>query len=541
MRRRRHAAEDRHVAVLRVAARLRLPGGAGLAGDAVAGDLRAHAGALGRHHRLEQPDQRAADGRIDHALAGHRVVGAQQRHRPAQAVGAQGRVGLRELQRRHRQAVAVGERRDADLAPVRIVRQQPGRFAREAARGHLAEAEVVERRPDLPRLERQRDLRHADVRGLGEHRRQVDGAERMLVLDGLGADLQEAAAGVDHAVGPVAAAAERRRDDERLDARARLEQVGRGAVAVHGRVDLLAVVGVVGRLVDDRQHFAAVDVDDHHRAGARAVVADRGLELAVGQVLDPQVDAQRQVAPRARGADALHVLHLAAAVVLDDALGAVLAGEPVVEGELGALLADVVDVVEADQVAGDLAGRVVAAVLARRGDARDVERAHAARVGRLQAAGDVEELAVEVARDAPHELLAVEPERARQARQLLAVAGEFAWVDPDRIDRRRHRQRLAEAVGDGAAVRVDRHDPREARVALAGEEAVVDQLQLDGAAGEQRGDGAQQGEQQAEPQAEGDRALRVAALGVAHHRPTVSISRDAGMRMRSLASAMRST
>ncbi len=70
---------------------------------------------------------------------------------------------------------------------------------------------------------------------------------------------------------------------------------------------------------------------------------------------------------------------------------------------------------------------------------------------------------------------------------------------------------------------------------------MVDQLQLDGPAGEQCRDRGQQAEQQAEAQAEGDRALRAAALGVAHHRATVSISRDAGMRMRSFASAMRST
>ena len=42
------------------------------------------------------------------------------------------------------------------------------------------------------RLELQRQVRHADVGGLGEHRGEVDGAEVVLVLEGRGADLDEA-------------------------------------------------------------------------------------------------------------------------------------------------------------------------------------------------------------------------------------------------------------------------------------------------------------------------------------------------------------
>ena len=82
------------------------------------------------------------------------------------------------------------------------------------------------------------------------------------------------------------------------------------------------------------------------------------------------IDSTRSRPGRA-GADALDVLHDAAVAVLDDALGAVLAGEPVIERELQAFLAGVVDVGEAEHVAGHLARRVVAAVLARGVDARE--------------------------------------------------------------------------------------------------------------------------------------------------------------------------
>src|SRR5690606_38866833 len=83
----------------------------------------------------------------------------------------------------------------------------------------------------------------------------------------------------------------------------------------------------------------------------------------------------------------------------------------------------------------------------------------------------------------------------RRLEQLLRIA-------PDRLHRRRHRQRLAVAVGDHAARGRDRDLAQEARIALLAIEVVVDQLQVDGAtdqgkrtqpqrAGDQRQAGAQ--------------------------------------------------
>ena len=250
----------------------------------------------------------------------------------------------------------------------------------------------------------------------------------------------------------------------------------------------MAIVRIEGRLVDHRQHFAGAHVHHHDRAGARAVVADRRLELAVGQVLDAQVDAELQFAPRAHRADALDVLDAIPLAVLDDALGAVLAPQPVVEGEFGALLPGVVDVGEAEQVPGHFAGRVVAAVLAREVDAVDLERAHLARIRRLQPARQVHELAILLGADAPDQIVQVDVDGLRQARQLFGVGGELARVDPHRIDRRADRERLAVPIGDRAAMRDDRRHAREAGRALAGEEAMLDQLQLHRAPDQRRAD-----------------------------------------------------
>ena len=170
-----------------------------------------------------------------------------------------------------------------------------------------------------------------------------------------------------------------------------------------------------------------------------------------------------------------------------------------IEGELEPLLAGVVHVGEAEQVAGDLPGGVVAAVLARGVHARDAERLDLRGLGRLAVPGEIEELAVEVARDAARELLAVESERLGEARNLIRGGGQLGRVHPDRVHRRGDRQRLPVAVGDGAAVRDDLQHAREARVALLGEEAVIDELQVHGPVDECEGAGSQQAEQQRAP------------------------------------------
>ena len=78
--------------------------------------------------------------------------------------------------------------------------------------------------------------------------------------------------------------------------------------------------------------------------------------------------------PGCGGAHQVDVLDDAAAAVADHALGAGLAAQPVVERELQAFLAAVVDVGEAQHVRDRLALRVEAAELALREHAGDLER-----------------------------------------------------------------------------------------------------------------------------------------------------------------------
>jgi hypothetical protein len=100
---------------------------------------------------------------------------------------------------------------------------------------------------------------------------------------------------------------------------------------------------------------------------------------------------------------------------------------------------------------------------------------------------EIEEFAVEIAGDAPRQRLRILLQRLREPRQLIDVVVELLRIDPDAVDRRAHRERLAVAVGDRAAVRRDLDDAHRAIIALLGEKSVIEQLQLDRARRETRG------------------------------------------------------
>src|SRR5579871_470694 len=118
---------------------------------------------------------------------------------------------------------------------MRIVGEDTRRLARQAAVGDLPEAEAAQGAPDLSRLQLLLELDHADVRGLGQHRGQVHGAEISLVPEDTISYLNETWIGVEEAVGAEPAGGKPRSDNEGLDARARLEQIRDRAVAILGR------------------------------------------------------------------------------------------------------------------------------------------------------------------------------------------------------------------------------------------------------------------------------------------------------------------
>ncbi len=210
--------------------------------------------------------------------------------------------------------------------------EHAGGLAGKGAVGEPADPEPPEHVGNRLRLHRQRDARGPDVARLREHRREIDAAELRLVLgDDAIVDRERAGRRVDDAARVVGAALQRRGHHERLEARAGLEDVGDRAVAIIFGPILRPVVRVVRRLIDHREHFAGSRVEHDDRARQGAAVGNRRLELAVGEILDSQIDARAQVAPRSRRLQQLDVADDLAAPILEHSLAAALAFQPMVE------------------------------------------------------------------------------------------------------------------------------------------------------------------------------------------------------------------
>ncbi len=116
---------------------------------------------------------------------------------------------------------------------------------------------------------------------------------------------------------------------------------------------------------------------------------------------------------------------------------------------------------------------------------------------------------------------------ARQELQLLGIGGQLLRIGPHGIDRGAHRQRLTVPVRDRAPVRADGRDAREARGTLAGEETVLHELQLHGAAGERHARRQQQAEDHNQTDRKGNRPGGAAPA----HGVGILMSFEAGMRM----------
>ena len=112
---------------------------------------------------------------------------------------------------------------------------------------------------------------------------------RVRIGNGRRADTHLAGA-IDHGFGAHLAALQGQRRGKRLHHRTRLEGIGDRPVAQLRTREVLAIVRVVGRQVDQRQDLAGPGVDDNDAARLGVMLLDRRLELAVGEVLDFRIE-----------------------------------------------------------------------------------------------------------------------------------------------------------------------------------------------------------------------------------------------------------
>jgi len=85
-------------------------------------------------------------------------------------------------------------------------------------------------------------------------------------------------------------------------------------------------------------------------------------------------------------------------------------------------------------------------------DARQIQRHNLLRQTRADMALEIHELAIAAAGQNALQLVDIQIQNFRQARQFIACRDQLLRIGPHRIDRRAYRQRLAEAIGNHAAM-----------------------------------------------------------------------------------------
>src|SRR6185437_10835069 len=314
-------------------------------------------------------------------------------------------------------------------------------------------------------------------------------------------------------------------DRERLQRRPWLEGIDQRAIAHVIAGGPLPVVRVERRPVRQCQNLAGLRIEHDQRARLRLVRLDRRLELAKGQVLQPAVDRQGEIAAFLRRAYARHVLDDLSATVDDHAPAAGVSAQPALLRELDAFLADIAIAGETDDLAHHFAAWVVAPILVFVVDAVDLQRGDVRSHLRRDRLFQVDEVA------ALGELLL---ERARrqiegggERLQLVGCRIDLVGPGPHRLDRRADRQRIAEAIDDAAAMRGHLDVAAVARASLLLKKSVVDLLQIKRAAAQSDQEQKQAAEDQRSAQArQAWRVLRAGSESVREsHRGAASTMR----------------
>ena len=454
--------------------------GAGLAGDAIAGDLGFGRRPAGQNDHLQHPANRARGVRADHRTARDRAIDLEQRHGLQLAVGREHRVRSRQLKQVDRNAVSEGHGRLLDRTPALGRPQSARHFARKTGHRRGAEAGCGKRLPHRLGRQRERNLRGPDVRRFLDDLLDGQRSFAVCIVDGGAADREGARRGVDDRTRTNLAGVERGGDRERLQRRSRLEGIDQRAIAHLVARDANAIVRVVARPIGQRQNLAGPDVKHDHRTGVCLVGIHRCLDFAKRKILKAAVDRQRQIAPFLRCANALHVLDDLAAAVDDHAPASSLAAEPGLLRQLQAFLAHVMVTGKTDDVAHHLPARVIAPVFVLVMHALDLERGRSVgnfgcdRFFHVDKVTALSQFLIERRRR--------HLQRSRERAQLIGRRHDLVRPSPNRLHRRADRERIAETVDDAASMRRNVDLAAVARAALLLQKVVVDALQVERAA-----------------------------------------------------------
>ena len=230
--------------------------------------------------------------------------------------------------------------------------------------------------------------------------------------------------------------------------------------SVSGRLRLMcrppAARGIGGRTVDGRhrEHVAGPDVGEDRHAALAPVVRDLLGEHALGLVLERLVDGQDEVGAAHRRAHSLHAVRDVAAlrVAFDRrpcrARPASVPSSPTSSPPSPLLSMPT----KPEQRSGERARRVVALRLGQEAEPGELEPAHLSLDVVLDLARDVHERAV-LLPELRGERRRVDPDERREPPAYASGILDLARVRPDARASDRHREVVAVAIEDAAALR----------------------------------------------------------------------------------------
>ena len=465
-----------------------------------------------RRHLGAENATRCFDHLLQHALHGlgdvfrdhlggfWRFVYMDQAQRNHAAVIGQYRESVGQLDGGHRQAVAVGQRGSLGFSPFAVVRQVAHALTWEIQAGGLPQADFLRQVIDRFTANVEGNFTHAHVTGVDQDACQIQHRtfSAGYVTNGVFAQLQGAWVNLDLVAGFPAPGFQGSAHGDGFHGRTRLEHVDHCAVTHHRRLQVATVVGVIGRLIDHGEDLAGLHVHDHQAAGLGAILDDRVTQFAVGQVLQAQIDRQRQRLAGLGVFGDLDILDQPATPILDDLALAGNAGQPFVVGQFDTFAAVVIDVGETHHVRGGFTGRVETPKFLDAVDAGNFEIEHLLALLRGKPTNQVDEFFIGLGFQAFGQGLAVLPEGSGQFRPLVLGNLQLFGVGPQGGHRGTDGQGLAITVGDQATVCRNWNMPQAAGVTLADQEVAIDHLQVEDAPDDRAHHQCQQAEHQTE-------------------------------------------
>ena len=175
------------------------------------------------------------------------------------------------------------------------------------------------------------------------------------------------------------------------------------------------------------------------------------LQLTMLQVLQAQIDTERQVSPRARRLQHTNVAHHITVQILDVLLLAGHTLEPVVISQFQPGDALLVHISQTHQLCGNFPCRIKTSVLPLSAHTLNAQRQYLAGIRGHHMAMKVHELLATVAMQALVQCCQLDTQRISQLTQALRTS-QNGRVGPDRNNRGAHRQRLTPTIGNNTAV-----------------------------------------------------------------------------------------